>query len=114
MELAGRAELGAGNDCCCEEKLLSGTNEGICQGWFDASEELETEAAGAEKARATAGGGFLDTKGCAPEAYGVMLASTETNCLIFSLAFAFKAASSSADCEFCGTGASVKGGRIAG
>ncbi len=68
MALAGRAELVVGKVCCCEEKLLSGTKEGICQGWLDASDGLEMVAAGAEKARVTEAGGFLETNGGAPEA----------------------------------------------
>ena len=110
IALVGKAEPGVGKDCCCEENPLSGTKEDICQGWFEASEGLEMEAAaGAEKARVTEGGGFLDTNGGAPEAKeAVILASPTTNCLIFSLALALKASSSRAEAS------DAKDGRMVG
>ena len=68
------------------------------------------ELAGAENVRVTGTGGRLEVENCdAPEVnVADEPASPTTNCLIFSLAFAFKTASSIADCD---AGASENEGR---
>ena len=68
------------------------------------------EPEGAENDRVT--GGRLEETNCgAFEAKEDELMSPTTNCLIFSLAFAFKAASSRVD---CGAAASASDGRMVG
>ncbi len=110
LMVSARGRLGAGNACCCAAKLLSVTKEGICQDWFEASDGWEMEPEGAENDRVTAG--RLEETNCgAPEAKEDEDMSPTTNCLIFSLAFAFKAASSRVD---CGAAASASDVRIVG